>query len=94
MDRIEIPIERFSAHPHDLWNKPFVQVVVRPSRFTFQFMEKFNSFTLSVLPESHREVLQLLGSRSGRDGDKIHDSGLTPIPSDKIDAPGFEEYRL
>jgi len=77
-----------------LWNKPFVQVVVRPSRFTFQFMEKFNSFTLSVLPESYREALQLLGSRSGRDGDKIEEAGLTPIPSGKIEAPGFSEAEL
>ena len=77
-----------------LWNKSFVQVVVRPSRFTFQFMEKFNSFTLSVLPESHREALQLLGSKSGRDGDKIQDAGLTPIPSKKIESPGFAEAEL
>jgi flavin reductase (DIM6/NTAB) family NADH-FMN oxidoreductase RutF len=77
-----------------LWNIPFVQVVVRPSRYTFQFMERFTTFTLSVFPESKRQALELIGSRSGRDGDKIRESGLTPIPSLKIEAPGFAEAEL
>jgi flavin reductase (DIM6/NTAB) family NADH-FMN oxidoreductase RutF len=77
-----------------MWNKPFVQVVVRPSRYTYQFMEKYKTFTLCVFPEKHRDALQLLGSRSGRDSDKIRESGLTPIACQKIDAPGFAEAEL
>ncbi len=77
-----------------MWNKPFVQVVVRPTRYTHAFMETYPTFTLCAFPEKYRSALQLLGSRSGRDGDKIRQSGLTPMASQKIAAPSFKEASL
>jgi flavin reductase (DIM6/NTAB) family NADH-FMN oxidoreductase RutF len=77
-----------------LWEKPFVQVVVRPTRHTFGFMERHGTFTLCAFPEKHRKALSLLGSRSGRDGDKIGPSGLTPETSSVVAAPSFAEAEL
>jgi flavin reductase (DIM6/NTAB) family NADH-FMN oxidoreductase RutF len=77
-----------------MWNKPFVQVVVRPQRYTFEFMNRYNTFTLCALGKKYREALQILGTRSGRDGNKIAETGLTPVPSTKIAAPGFAEAQL
>jgi flavin reductase (DIM6/NTAB) family NADH-FMN oxidoreductase RutF len=77
-----------------MWSKPFVQVVVRFSRYTFQFTEKYDSFTLSALPSDLKPALQLLGTKSGRDGDKIGESGLTPVASAAVAAPGFAEAEL
>jgi flavin reductase (DIM6/NTAB) family NADH-FMN oxidoreductase RutF len=77
-----------------MWGKPFAQVVVRPSRHTYSFTERYDSFTLCVFPESFNETLLMLGSKSGRDGDKIAESGLTAIPSMRVAAPGFEEAEL
>lgn len=77
-----------------MWNKPFVQVVVRPVRYTYEFMERYDTFTLCAFPEAYRKALSLLGSKSGRDSDKIAESGLTPIPSTKVTAPGFAEADL
>ncbi|MBN2415377.1 flavin reductase [bacterium] len=77
-----------------MWNKPMVQVVVRPTRHTYGFMERYDSFTVSVFPDRFRDALQLLGSRSGRDGDKIADSGLTPVASQTVSSPGFAEAEL
>ncbi len=77
-----------------IWNKPFFQVVVRPTRYTRKFMESGEYFTLSAFPEDHRPALSLLGSKSGRDGDKIKLSGLTPIPSRIAPAPGYAEAEL
>jgi flavin reductase (DIM6/NTAB) family NADH-FMN oxidoreductase RutF len=77
-----------------MWTKPFAQVVVRPSRYTYQFMEQYDTFTLCAFPQDYRDALQLLGSRSGRDGDKIAKSGLTPIASSQVAAPGFAEAEL
>jgi len=74
-----------------IWNIPFAQVVVRHSRYTYQFMEKYDSFTLCSFHEKYRKNLKTLGSKSGRDGDKIAESGLTPMPSKTITAPGFAE---
>lgn len=77
-----------------IWNKPFFQVVVRPSRYTRGFMESGDFFTLCVLPETLKPALSLLGSKSGRDGDKIKASGLTPIASSIAPTPGFAEAEL
>ena len=77
-----------------MWGMPFAQVVVRPSRHTYSFMERFDSFTLCAFPERFQDTLSMLGSRSGRDGDKITESGLTPIKSTRVAAPGFDEAEL
>lgn len=77
-----------------LWEKPFVFVAVRHSRYTFEFMEKHDSFTLAAFPNEYHQALSLLGSRSGRDGDKISASGLTPEASSIVAAPSFKEAEL
>ncbi len=77
-----------------MWNKPFVQVVVRPTRYTYEFMERYNTFTLCAFPHRYRKDLELLGTRSGRDGDKIAETALTPIASGQVAAPGFAEAEL
>ena len=77
-----------------IWNKPFFQIVVRPSRYTYGLLEKHDGFTLSVFPAALKPALNLLGSRSGRDGDKIAASGLHPIASKLVSAPSFEEAEL
>lgn len=77
-----------------MWSRPFVHVVVRPQRYTYGFMERFDTFTLSAFPPEQHDALQLLGTRSGRDGDKIAESGLTPIASTEIAAPSFAEASL
>jgi len=77
-----------------MWSKPFAFVAVRHSRFTFEFMEQYDSFTLTAFPEEYHDALSLLGTKSGRDGDKIAESGLTPMASAIIAAPCFEEAEL
>jgi len=77
-----------------MWNRPFAQVVVRPTRHTHEFMERYDSFTLTAFPREFRKALQHLGSRSGRDGDKIASSGLEPVASQAVAAPAFAEAEL
>jgi flavin reductase (DIM6/NTAB) family NADH-FMN oxidoreductase RutF len=77
-----------------MWGKPFAQLVVRPVRYTYGFMERYDTFTLCAFPDAYHRVLNLLGTRSGRDGDKIAESGLTPIASKRVAAPGFAEAEL
>jgi flavin reductase (DIM6/NTAB) family NADH-FMN oxidoreductase RutF len=77
-----------------MWNRPFVMVVVRPTRFTHHFAEESGGFTVCAFPEEYREALNLLGSRSGRDGDKIAAAGLTPVASQRVPAPAFAEAEL
>lgn len=77
-----------------MWRRPFVQVVVRPVRYTYEFIEKYNTFSLCAFPGKYQAALQLLGTKSGRDGDKIAEAGLHPVPSTRIAAPGFAEASL
>ncbi len=77
-----------------IWGLPFVQVVVRPHRYTFEFMERYETFTVCAFPDRYRGALQLLGSKSGKAGDKIVESGLTPAASTRIAAPSYAEAEL
>ena len=60
-----------------LWNLPVCTVFVRPERYTYQFIKSHDYFTVSVLPEDAKRVTALCGSKSGRDVDKVTESGLT-----------------
>lgn len=76
-----------------LWNKPVVFVFIRPQRYTFDFLEANDSFTLSFFEEKYRPALSICGSVSGRDTDKVQKTGLTP----NVTANGhvtFKEARL
>ena len=61
-----------------LWNKPVATVYVRTSRYTHDFMDTNDYFSISFYPEQYRKTLVVLGSKSGRDMDKMRASGLTP----------------
>ena len=63
-----------------LWSRPVATVYVKPIRYTYQFLEKNESFTVSFFPEAYKKDLGILGSKSGRDGDKISLTSLTPQP--------------
>lgn len=65
-----------------LWNKPVAFVFVRHERYTFAFTEREEVMTLSFFDEKYRKALSLLGTKSGRDTDKVAESGLTPVPAD------------
>lgn len=77
-----------------MWSKPFAFVAVRHARYTFQFIDKFETFTLSAFPEDYHQALDLLGTRSGRDGDKITAAGLTPEASHAVAAPSFAQAEI
>lgn len=77
-----------------MWGKPVVQVMVRPTRHTFGFMEAGQDFTICAFSETYRKALNLLGARSGREGDKIKESALTPCRSSKVLSPSFVEANL
>ena len=66
-----------------IWNKPVVTVYVRPTRYTREFMEREDFFTVSFYDEQYREALNLMGTKSGRDCPKEEEAGLTAVPAGK-----------
>lgn len=77
-----------------MWNKPVAVVVVRPTRHTYEFIEQYETFTLTAFDKKYKKDLSLLGTKSGRDGDKIAETQLTIAPADAVDSPTFKEAEL
>lgn len=75
-----------------LWGKPVITAYVRQSRYTHEFMDNNDYFTVSFYPEDYKKTLGVLGSKSGRDMDKIHDSGL--VAKEYAGTVTFEEAEL
>ncbi|MGI6028030.1 MAG: flavin reductase family protein [Candidatus Heteroscillospira sp.] len=61
-----------------IWNKPVATVYVRPQRYTYEFMENSDYFTLSAYPEDMHKALAFCGAKSGRDVDKVKECSLHP----------------
>lgn len=75
-----------------MWGKPVAYVVIRPQRYTKEFMDQGERFSLSFLPEEYRKALNYMGTVSGRDADKIKESGLhTELLHE---TPAFTESRM
>ena len=70
-----------------MWGKPVFMAMVRPSRFTYQCLEKSGEFTISVPFKDMSKALGICGSKSGRDTDKISLANLTTVPGKKIATP-------
>lgn len=62
-----------------LWQTPVAFIFIRPQRYTFQFAEQEPNLTISFFDERYRKALNLMGTKSGKDMDKVAESGLTPI---------------
>ena len=66
---------------YGMWKKPVAFILVNPARYTFQFLEKEEYCTLSFFdPAKYRNTLATtFGRKSGRDIDKVKESGFTPL---------------
>ncbi len=77
------------------WAKPVFAAYVRKHRFTIDQLTGNPEFTINVpVGEYNKKILGLLGSKSGRNMDKIKEAGLTPVDSDVVSVPGFKEFPL
>lgn len=72
-----------------IWNKPTATVYVRESRYTKELLDHSSRFSISFFDEKYRHMLQYLGAASGRDEDKIKNSGLHVI--NHLGTPYFDE---
>lgn len=75
-----------------MWGKSVAFIFIRPQRYTKQFIDKENELTLSFYSEEYREMLSFMGSKSGKDIDKIKEQNLTLQFEGQ--APYFEEANL
>ena len=84
------------GHLGSLWGhgggKPTAVIYIRPQRYTKQFVENNEYFSLSFFEEEYKSDLSYLGSHSGKDEDKVSKTKLTPVFNDK--AAYFNEANM
>lgn len=75
------------------FKKPTTWSILRTDRYTLELIEKEQTYTMSYFPDEYKEQVLFLGSKSGRDSDKMKEVRLTSTrtPSGNI---SFEEARL
>ena len=62
-----------------IWGKNVATVYIRPQRYTKEFVDGSDRFTLSFYAPEYKKALGVLGSESGRDTDKVAQVGFTPF---------------
>lgn len=75
-----------------MWNKNVAFIVLRPQRYTKEFVDSSNEFSLSFFDENYKSILTYCGKVSGRNEDKIKNSNLHATFINDI--PTFEEASL
>ncbi len=81
------------GHLGILWSLPVAIAYIRPQRYTYRFANRHPEYTLSFFTENYRPILQFCGSRSGKNVDKIAETGLTPLETGRGNVI-FEQARL
>ena len=75
-----------------MWGKNVAYIVVRPQRYTKEFIDGSEKLSLTFYGNDKKEMLTYLGTVSGRDEDKISKAGLT-VKYD-CETPYFEEAEM
>ncbi len=76
----------------ELWGKDTATVYIRESRYTKTLVDKEDYFSLCFFNDEHKDVLKYCGAKSGRDVDKVKETGITPVYDEN--APYFKEAKL
>jgi flavin reductase (DIM6/NTAB) family NADH-FMN oxidoreductase RutF len=77
-----------------LWGKPTFTIMIRPSRYTYKFIEESGMFTVNVPTLEMRDYVQMCGTKSGRDVDKLEDFGMSISPGQTVDAVTLDDCPL
>ncbi|WP_177917232.1 flavin reductase family protein [uncultured Eubacterium sp.] len=77
----------------ELWGMDMATVYIRPQRYTDEFLNSNDYFTISFYPEELKQQIHgVCGSKSGRDVNKAQEAGITPVFDEA--APYFAEAKL
>lgn len=71
-----------------IWRKEVLMVAVRDSRYTFEFMENSDNFTVTIPTDSqYKKAIAFCGTKSGRDYDKFTECNLKTADARTVDSP-------
>ncbi|GFI24089.1 flavoredoxin [Lachnospiraceae bacterium] len=72
-------------------NPPMVSIAVRPSRYSHHMIAETGEFVINLTTKKLAYATDYCGVQSGREVDKWKETGLTPIVSEVVKAPGIAE---
>lgn len=75
-----------------LWKKPVSTIYIRPQRYTREFVDNNDFYSICFFDSSYKKALSFCGANSGRDVDKDKECGLTPVHN--LKAPFYEEAKM
>lgn len=75
-------------------NPPMCYISVQKARHSHAIISRTKSFVLNLTTKDLARVTDWSGVKSGKDCNKFEETGLTPIPAQKIKAPMIEESPL
>lgn len=61
-----------------IWMKDSYFAFIKPERYTWEFIRDNDYFTVSYFPKEMDGIHQVFGHKSGRDTDKVKETGITP----------------
>ena len=76
-----------------LFMRPITWCILQASRYTLEMILKEQTYTLSYFPNEYEEQMLFLGSKSGRDSEKMKEVELTSVQTPSGDM-SFKEARL
>jgi flavin reductase (DIM6/NTAB) family NADH-FMN oxidoreductase RutF len=76
-----------------LFMKPSTWSILRADRYTLEMIQKEQTYTMSYFPNEYKEQILFLGSKSGRDSEKMKEVELTSVQTPSGDL-SFKEARL
>jgi flavin reductase (DIM6/NTAB) family NADH-FMN oxidoreductase RutF len=68
-----------------------VSISIRKERYSYDIIKDTKEFVINLTTKDLCHATDFCGVRSGRDVDKFAQNNLTPLPSNKISAPGIKE---
>lgn len=78
-----------------MWGRPVFVIGVRPSRYTYSFLDLGKSFSVSVpLNQKLKKELGFCGTRTGRNTSKFEECNITPYEALDINVPIVKECGL
>ena len=79
------------------WGKMFFTTYIRHGRFTHKQIEETKEFTVSIPIKRTPEIskaIGYIGSRTGKEIDKLSDCNLTAVKGIKVNSPAIKELPL
>lgn len=75
-------------------NPAMLYISVRPSRYSYPILKERREFTVNLTTRKMARATDWVGVRSGAEYDKWKETGLTPLPGEKVASPTIAESPL